>query len=117
MGLSRRTVQRRWWSFLGLIFLLVFLSVVFGLSMVLMVALVSIVFKFELAGFSIVLLICHEADDAYLFYCLHRGLCRPLRPAVERVLICFLTYNQVLCRYPPPRIRLIQTLPISGKWP
>ena len=56
MGLSRRTVQRRWWSFLGLISLLVFLSVVFGLSMVLMVALVSIVFKFELAGFSSVLL-------------------------------------------------------------
>jgi hypothetical protein len=58
MGLSRRTVQRRWWSFLGLISLLGLLLVVIGLSMALMVTLVSGVFKFELAGFSTLLVIC-----------------------------------------------------------
>ena len=57
MGLSRRTVQRRWLSFLGLILLLGLLSVVIGSSIALMVALISGVFKFELAGFSTVLVI------------------------------------------------------------
>lgn len=62
MGLSRRTVQRRWLSFLGLILGLIFmlglLSAIIGLSMALMVALVSGVFKFELVGFGTVLLTC-----------------------------------------------------------
>ena len=57
MGLSRRTVQRRWWSFLGLTFLLGLLLVVIGLGMSSMVALVSGVFKFELAGFTTLLVI------------------------------------------------------------
>jgi hypothetical protein len=57
MGLSRRTVQRRWWSFMGLTFLLALLLVVIGLSMSLLVALVSGVFKFELAGFTTLLVI------------------------------------------------------------
>jgi hypothetical protein len=52
MGLSLRTVQRRWWSFLGLTFLLGLLLVVIGLSMSSIVALVSGAFKFKLAGFT-----------------------------------------------------------------
>jgi hypothetical protein len=52
MGLSRRTVQRRWLSFLGLTCLLWLFLVVIGLSMSLMVVLVSGVFKFKLAGFT-----------------------------------------------------------------
>jgi hypothetical protein len=57
MGLSRRTVQRRWWSFLGLISLLGLLLVVIGLSISLIVTLVSAAFKFELAGFTTLLVI------------------------------------------------------------
>ena len=67
MGLSRRTVQRRWWSFLGLTFLLGLLLVVIGLSMALMVALVSGVFKFELAGF-ITLLVIFVRLTAPIYY-------------------------------------------------
>ena len=57
MGLSLRTVQRRWWSFLGLIFLLGLFLLVIGLSMSSIVALVAGVFKFELAGFTTLLVI------------------------------------------------------------
>ena len=57
MGLSLRTVQRRWWSFLGLIFLLGLLLLVIGLSIALMVALVYGAFKFKLAGFTTFLVI------------------------------------------------------------
>ena len=58
MGLSRRTVQRRWLPFLGLMILIGLLSVVISLIISLMVTLVSGLFKFELAGFRTILFIC-----------------------------------------------------------
>lgn len=57
MGLSRRTVQRRWLPFLGLMILIGLLSSIIGSVIALMVTLVSGVFKFELAGFRTVLVI------------------------------------------------------------
>ena len=58
MGLSRRTIQRRWSSFLGFLLLIWLLSLVIGSVIALLVILVSGVFKFELAGFRTVMLIC-----------------------------------------------------------
>jgi hypothetical protein len=67
MGLSCRTVQRRWLSFLGLIFLLGLLSVVLGLSMALIVTLVSVPFKLELASFRTVVFICVKLTGPIYF--------------------------------------------------
>jgi len=71
MGLSLRTVQRRWLPFLGLILLLGLLSAVIGSVIALMVILVSGVFIFELAGFRTVLLIwCRMTGPIYFIACI-----------------------------------------------
>jgi hypothetical protein len=57
MGLSRRTVQRRWLPFLGLMILIGLLSSIIGSVIALMVTLVFAPFKFEWAGFRTVLVI------------------------------------------------------------
>jgi hypothetical protein len=57
MGLSRRTVQRRWLSFLGLMLLIGLLASVLGSVAALLVTLVSVAFKFEMADFLTLLFI------------------------------------------------------------
>jgi hypothetical protein len=70
MGLSCRTVQRRWWPFLGLTFLLGLLLVVIGLGMSSMVVLVSWVFKFELASFTTLLVIFVKLTSPFYYIAL-----------------------------------------------
>jgi hypothetical protein len=70
MGLSRRTVQRRWWSFLGLIFLLGLFLVIIGLSIGLTVAMVFGAFKFKLAGFTPLLVIFVRLTTPFFYIAL-----------------------------------------------
>ena len=71
MELSRLTVNPRWFGYFAFMLLLALLN---------------------LAG-ALLLGLGLSGDDSPVVLCGDRGLCRPLRLAVERVLICFLTYN------------------------
>ena len=67
MGLSRRTVQRRWPSFLGFMLLIWLLSLVIGSAIALMAMLVSGILTFELGGFRKVMPICVRLIGPLLF--------------------------------------------------
>jgi len=67
MGLSRRTCQRRWPSFLGFMLLLWLFSLVIGSAIAMMVILVSGIFTFELGGFRKVMPICVRLIGPLLF--------------------------------------------------
>jgi hypothetical protein len=67
MGLSRRTFQRRWRSFLGFILLIWLLSWIIGSALALMAIVVSGIFPFDLGGYRTVMPACTRLIGPLLF--------------------------------------------------